>query len=754
MHANRRIELLLAIGSLCFCGCVVGVTGGTSGTGGPGPGETPGETPEETPVSDAIPEGLELGYGDDEEAIDEGDGWGMGGGGEPLEEAPAGEDDEGEPEELGGFGGGGEPLGGADPGPGDGMQIADPCRHPPRHGYAVRRGTNGPDRIRGTRGPDLIFGLGGADVIWGLGGNDIICGGAGADRIYGGHGRDYIDGGLGRDTIYGGFDADVIHGRNGGDLIHGGPGNDWISGDLLDDHLYGDAGDDVLIGAHGTDFLHGGEDSDWLRGDTGHDTFVGGAGVDTVSFMTATPPGQPRNDDGATVTQDGMLVDLSQRFCGTPEGDLKTLGWDGCVEERRWDGLASGDGFREALRGVERIVGSAFSDTLIGGADTRALIGGDGDDTLTGSGDLNGGPGADTCNGAPCDAGEASRGGDAYVALDERADDRGLVVIGAAGNVDDSLRIEMQSASVVRVTTDPGRVLALGFGCEHPASGAENIAVCDLAGPLRYVVAYGGDGSDHIAMGNGFPRDMTAHLDGGTGDDILDGGDGEDVLFAGRSGFDGLFGHAGDDALISESTGADRGQRGETYGGGADILDAGNGNDQLVSDFPCGGHTFRGGRGVDIAGFARSPDLPIYAQLGGDADDPKEFRGYSYNPDRCGFVAYGTHLEPGLEILEGADGADRLFGNHGPNVIWAWGGADTVGGDGGDDTLEGHLGADDLDGNAGADVLRGGGDWDTLHANDDRADRQLSCGAEPGGAAGGRLYRDTNDPEGSGCGQN
>lgn len=745
--------LLLALGA---SGCVAGAVG-TEPLGD----EPPPYDDEQVVVEpgDELPEGLDEGFGDDELSDFEGDGWGMSE--DPLAEGdfPLEAQEPIVPEAVEKAGG---PRGGADPGHGDGRRIADPCRYPSRAGYHVIVGTRGPDRIRGTNGPDLIFGLGGNDVIFGLGGNDIICAGGGADRVYGGGGRDYLDGGLGRDFIHGGTGDDVIHGRNGGDVIRGGAGDDWISGDLLDDYLYGGAGDDVLIGGHGKDYLHGEDGDDWLRADDGHDVFVGGAGSDTVSFMTATPPGQPRNcpteDSCAPVTQDGVIVDLSVMFCGTRDGygDVRTVDrWDECPRDRRWDGLASGDGYRELLRGVERVVGSAFADTLIAGRDTVALSGGEGDDVLHSAGDtdLEGGPGADLCDGAPCEGASEgpTRGPAAYVTIDARPRDLGLVVLGAAGAAEDSFHIELVERTAVRITMDPGHALTAGPNC---AAEELHVALCRVpdGGVLRYVLAYGGDGNDYIGIGNGFPRDMTSHMDGGAGDDLLDGGDGEDILFTGRGGFDGLFGHGGDDALLSMSSSAQRRLRGEEYQDGADLLDAGHGNDQLVADYPCGGHRFRGGPGVDIAGFARSPDLPIYGQLGGEHDEPKEFRGHAYNPDRCGFVAHGTQLDPGLEVLEGADGNDRLFGNRGPNVIWAWGGNDVIGGDGGSDVLEGHQGNDTLEGGAGRDTLRGQRGFDELRAGDGAADRELSCGGATRVQAGGRLVsRDGSDPAGAGC---
>lgn len=633
---------------------------------------------------------------------------GLGGGAEPSAAEP------GDPD--GAFGGGA----GAPPGVAGGGTIDDPCRGEPPRGAIV--GTEGRDRLRGGPGDDVIFGLGGDDVIEGGAGNDIICAGGGEDRIEGGAGADYIDAGFGRDFVDGGYGNDTIHGRNGGDILRGGPGNDALFGDVLDDHLYGDGGHDLLVGGHGTDSLHGGSGNDWLRGDTGHDTFIGGRGVDTVSFMTAMPPGQPRNE-GAPVEGDGVIVDLSVQ--PTSEGET-------------WDGLASGDGFREMLRGVERVLGSAFDDTLVAGSGTRALLGAEGDDVLYGPGDRVGGGGYDRCDGADCEPGEAiTRAPTAYVLVDGRPRDPGLVVLGADGAVDDALHVDMIAAARVRITATNGASVGAGPGCT--ATGA-SIVECTVPRTLRYLVVATGDGNDTVQIGSGFPRDMTAHVDGGRGDDLLTGGDGEDVLFGGREGVDVLSGNGGDDALLSESWSSHATMRGEEYPDGTDVLDGGPGNDQLVSDYPCGGHIFDGGPGIDIAGFARSADLPIHAHLGQGAE-----RGRAYVPSRCD-NALGTRLAGDLEILEGADGNDVLTGNDGPNTIWGWGGNDVIHGGGGDDVIEGHLGDDVLYGDPGRDVLRGGGGFDHLHAADGATDRELSCGG-----SGNVASKDPSDPPPDRC---
>jgi Ca2+-binding RTX toxin-like protein len=570
-------------------------------------------------------------------------------------------------------------------------------------------GTDSGETLIGTDGPDIIFAGAGDDVIWGNNGDDIICAGGGEDEIHGGEGHDYIDAGFGRDWVDGGAGNDTIHGRSGGDTIRGGWGDDVLFGDLLDDELYGDEGNDILIGGHGTDLLHGGPDDDWLRGDTNKDTFIGGEGIDTASFMTATPPGQPLGD---LAFAEGVLVD---------NRDIS-------------NGLSSGDGYLEPLQGVEHIVGSAFDDHLVTGAGTLSVSGGVGDDVIEASDGtaVDGGPGSDTCTPTPCEPGTdvPGRGDGPYVALATGPIDLGLVVIGSRGGVDDDLAISITPTGIAVVRAGNGAAITTGEGCHHGASASE--ARCVLPAELRYIVGYGDGGNDTFVIEGGCPRDLTATLDGGDGNDRLVGHDEQDILFAGATGNDELTGNGGDDALLSESRDADQ-------------MDAGAGNDQLVANYPCAGHSFVGGPGYDVGGFARvgthfdtaaeRHEQRILAQLGYRA----------YQPAFCTHDQ-GTQLADDIEILEGAGGDDELIGNDGNNIIWGWGGDDVIRGLDGNDTIEGHDGNDTLYGGSGRDRLRGGRGYNVLYARDGESDFELSCGED------GRLETvDSIDPAGEGC---
>jgi Ca2+-binding RTX toxin-like protein len=544
----------------------------------------------------------------------------------------------------------------------------DPCQNAAiRKKINVHAQPNDPHRFIGTEGNDVIFGTNGNDVIFGMGGDDIICG---LD------GDDYIDGGDGRDIIDAGAGDDIVHGRGGSDHIYGGPGADVLFGDILDDHLYGGPGNDILIGGHGTDFMDGGEGNDFLRGDTGNDTFIGGDGVDTASFETALPPGQVEvNDDGTPNPITGVHINLD----------------GGCNSE----GCANGDGGEEELHGIEVFYGSSFVDKF-------------------------------NAPGKTVRAGTGKPANSVFIdtALDPsgRIVDLGVVVLGGAGN--DNIQIYGSDGNVKVV----GAGLAAGEGCAMTGASEIHCSIADYLAththrdsPFHYVLAYGDAGDDTIQFFGTFPREFEAHASGGTGNDHLIGADEQDVFFTGPDGTDWLEGNGGDDALLSEShhIGPDwkNDDRPEVskYHDGADRLDGGPGNDQLVSDYVCGGHRYIGGPGFDIAGFARSGRHGIHAQLGKPvaASRQTQWYGFAANMDLCGsqksaWTSWKTGADGDLEVLEASDGPDFLYGTDKNDVIWGRGGGDHIWGYDGDDEILGADGTDVIDGGDGNDTIKYG----------------------------------------------
>ena len=585
-------------------------------------------------------------------------------------------------------------------------------------------GTEHADHIVGTAHTDVIVGLGGDDVIEGMGGDDVICSGSGDDLVRGGPGDDYIDSGAGSDTVFGDDGRDTIHGRMGGDWLHGGPGNDRVFGDVLDDHLFGDDGDDLIVGGHGTDEMNGGPGDDWMRGDTGNDTFNGGEGNDTASFATDRPPGQP-----ATVGTPPVANPYNGEYVNLALGS----------------GNAFGDGAAEDTSSIEHVIGSPFRDRLFGNG-SAVLEGGYGDDyyQTTGGDQVIATFGNPTCNHVACPGipRRAERPTTLFVYLDAHVRDTGLVVLGTLGDDDATISMACDGVHVVSNNRAP---ISIGPGCDF-TSAAHTEVRCALTHRLNYVLAWGDNGNDIFTMGNDFPDDMTSILDGGEGNDILRGGDGQDILFGGMTGDDEMDGNEGDDALMSLSYPAEHGVQGAAYTGGSDTMRGGPGNDQLVSDYPCGAHVFSGGPGWDIVGFARSGEFDIHAQLGGPSANPMPYHGRAFNPALCpDFDRFGTRIDGDLEVLEGSQGNDILVGDDTDNTIWGRLGNDTILGQGGNDILDGLDGNDEIFGGAGQDVMSGGQGANQIHAADGEHDFEISCGA------GGHADVDSHDPSPIGC---
>lgn len=202
---------------------------------------------------------------------------------------------------------------------------------------------------------------------------------------------DYFDGGAGDDTVKGNAGDDTLNGGPGHDIALGGTGHDRMSGGGGNDSLNGGEGDDLILGERGDDVLIGGLGHDNLYGGGGRDTFFvddedrvisGGAGFDTLSLQ--------HYGAGVTLTgSGGFLPYWEMRVWGTQQqisGIEKVLGSD-------YSDCLYVNGF------AERVKAGAGDDGIQGGAIEEVFFGGTGDDVLAGGakGDrLFGGQGKDT----------------------------------------------------------------------------------------------------------------------------------------------------------------------------------------------------------------------------------------------------------------------------------------------------------------------------------------------------------------------
>ncbi len=550
---------------------------------------------------------------------------------------------------------------------------------------------------------------------------DTMLGTPCADRIVVPPSVTFVDGGAGNDTILGSTSAvptscesgchlevgsQTFEGGPGNDVVFGDRGNDTLRGNGGDDRLYGGIGDDVLEGGEGNDLLSGGFGADTIDGQGGNDYVRGdgtvdhifdtGGGFDTLSFSTGTTPGF-----GAGVATGAT------GFPGGAEGERGVFLKLGAGGENANDGGAAlGGGIDEVQPGAfERIIGTPFSDFIVGseageeiwgGGGADVIRGEGGDDSLHGGADgdlLDGGEGADTVDGeagsdncisaavaTSCEgnAQQVEPRDTSKVSVGETTANTGLTqvyLVGSSGadGITATYGAEAVSFSLAAGSfdTDP----ADAAGCAVAATAAS----CPLASPLDSLLLAGMGGKDSIAA-NGFPDGVGVVATGGAGEDTLDGGVSEDVLVDGPGGAeDVLDGGPGDDALL--------------HNGGPDLLAGGEGSDLFVNSSICDGETLSGG-----SFGAGERDNASWARLNGEGVDARLDQG------RAGEIGPGEEPQcpggsfdtlTGIEDLEGSNQSDVLVGDEGPNQLFGHTGEDTYRARGGNDTIAANFGTRD-----------------------------------------------------------
>lgn len=294
----------------------------------------------------------------------------------------------------------------------------------------------GDDDNAETAGANVLDGRAGDDELYGRGGDDTLLGGTGDDLLEGGEGADHLDGGSDFDTVsyasssegvtvnigddgakqvlasfgsYAGGYTWIDPGlAKGGDAegdsfssiegVIGSAHDDFIFGNDADNVIEGGNGNDQLQGGLGDDTLIGGGDDDWLVGNEGADHLDGGEGFDFAVYLDSF--------DAAPDNGVGVIVDLHM---GQAEG------------------LAAGDTFES----VEGVLGTKWSDVLIGDGNDNVLVGFAGDDRLEGDSGLGpssydfdeliGGFGNDILFGGYGDA--VLTGGNGYQGVDAQSTD-------------------------------------------------------------------------------------------------------------------------------------------------------------------------------------------------------------------------------------------------------------------------------------------------------------------------------------------
>lgn len=488
--------------------------------------------------------------------------------------------------------------------------------------------------------------------------------------------------GVGSQTFNGGPGNDVIFGERGNDTLNGGEGDDSLYGGIGDDVLRGGPGNDLLSGGFGADSIDGQEGSDFVRGDATLDRIFDSGAVfdnDTLSYATGVTPGFSNGNVEAAFPeftseypsfpthggQRGVYLDLEEGL-----GDDGIAPDGGGVDGANPGELTASD--------FETIIGSPFSDFIVGTLDRQTIYGGGGGDVILsrGGGDMvHGGADGDSCetDGAGTIDCETSA---KTVALRDTSKvsvgvmapgtpNPGVYLTGSEG--DDEVLATYATAPSPRVVF----LLASGSFDLAPAdnggcSVTATEAVCTLpeAPDSLLLAGLGGDDTVHI---DGLP-DTTSIVElGGSGADSLTGGNENEDVLADGPGDDTLSSLGGDDALLNNA--------------GVDQLDAGAGSDLLLSDSLCDGDTLYGGEGEyrDNASWTKLNEA-VEARLdSGKAGEPA-----GEQPDCAGgsldSLASIEDLEGSAhdDVFYGDVNANQLLGHFGADAYYALGGDDTI----------------------------------------------------------------------------
>ncbi|WP_109796442.1 calcium-binding protein, partial [Minwuia thermotolerans] len=216
-------------------------------------------------------------------------------------------------------------------------------------------GTGNTDK-GGTNGVDTFTGI---ERIRGSEGDDTVLGDDGNNRFRLLEGNDSVDGGLGFDVMdfrtIPGFFVEIQ-----------GIVADLGAGTATDQFGFNDTLTSIegIFGSELGDTLTGSADANLLEGRDGLDVLIGGAGDDTLDGGDDNVDGVRQFFDTADYSQDAAAVDINL-FTG--------IGLDGFTGT-------------DTLINIERVVGSAFDDTLTGGANSffEEFDGGAGSDLIDG----------------------------------------------------------------------------------------------------------------------------------------------------------------------------------------------------------------------------------------------------------------------------------------------------------------------------------------------------------------------------------
>ncbi len=534
-------------------------------------------------------------------------------------------------------------------------------------GTGIGGSASGFEILIGTGKDDVLSGLSSsASTIDGGAGNDIITGGTGADKLIGGAGvntlnysTDTADGtGVSIDlrtqaTFDARYSVVIPAGKTLANFQQHGGG---AEGDLI-------SGFANVVGSADNDTITGDKNNNVIEGGAGADTLIGGLGVNTVSY--ASSAGRVFVDLSTSTAQDS-----SHTFNVFTDGST-----------------SNNDAAGDQLTGFVNVIGSAFSDEMVGNSKANILKGGDDADyfigarldTITHLLDTSG-AGADTFD-----------GGNGFDRADYSAETAGITI-----------------------TLGKNGVAAKVTG--GSANGAAGDTLINIEGVI------GGSGNDALT-GNTFQHDLS-------------GGDGNDTIYAFASSSSSYSGDAGSDTLnfsklttgvtvdfsaghssasaagfsasvfffevavgtaFADSITSDDNQ-GMTIDGGAgdDFLFGGAGHDILIGGlgndtfddfgFDGVGDDFIGGAGVDTVYYSGIGAITVDLSKQFNADAKGMIVATPGAIVASGGLAQGDRLS-GIENVTGGDAADTITGDKNANMIQGGAGADLLIGGLGIDTV-------------------------------------------------------------------
>ena len=512
------------------------------------------------------------------------------------------------------------------------------------------------------------------DLLGGDGGNNILAGGLGTDIVYYQAATAGVTVDLSitaqQDTVGAGLDTlsgfEHIIGSEFNDIISGTSGNNNMQGrgGTFDTVSYANAlaavtvnlgitiqqdtigagldtlsGFESLIGSDFNDTLTGSAFTDSIEGGAGNDVMDGGAGTsDTAIYSNSTS---------------GVSVDLSI----TVQQDTLGAGLD-------------------TLSNFERLLGSAFADTLIGNAGNNLLAGGDGNDILDGGAGIDtllGGDGDDTFRYTSPGANDLTIHG---------GDGTDTVLIAGDGTFDFSNPNFSHFTSIEAIT----------FDRTTTADATLILSVININSPgeLATAATITGDtgGVDTIIIAGSGPYTLNISgwlfVDWDANDLILIEGFNFSAIgdnLTGTTQADVIAGFAGNDTLNGHD--------------GNDILRGGDGNDTLIGGV--GADELDGGAGFDRASYLTA-SAGVLIDMSNTALNTGDAAGDTYiSIERLhGSNFADTISNTGTLFVFAGDGDDILTGDTGNNVLR---------GENDNDTLIGGAGVDQLYGDAGNDIL-------------------------------------------------